>query len=460
VSFETRIGWRYLYGGQRDPLMSKLAIGAGLVALIGLGVLVAAPGNPIGVLTFVLGLLMTAVFLMLSVFSVFTSVSVLGVAFGVAALTVVLAVTSGFQREFRDKVLGVNAHVIITKQQQLFGGYRDIMKTAREIDPDVISAQPFIFAEMLATRGKGELSGVEIKGVDPMLVREVLDLKQHITEGSIDSLAATGDVPGIIVGKELALKLKAKLGDIITIVVPLSNIDFDTFSATQSAPRTRRFKVGGIFYSGFDEYDRRLVYTSLAETQSLVGRGDEVFGVELKIKDVDRASEIARKLEKVLDSEFTVQDWYELNKNLFTALKLQKLVLVILLTLIILVASVNMVSALIMMVTDKTREIAILKSMGATSGSVGRVFVTIGLVIGGVGMAIGVSVGLAMCFVVSRYGYRLDPKVYLIDRLPIDVHPMEVVFVAAVTMVVAVIATIVPATNASSLRPVEGLRYD
>jgi lipoprotein-releasing system permease protein len=463
LSFETRVGWRYLYGGQRDPLLSKLAIGAGVIALGGLGVIVRAPGNPIGVLMFVLGLLMTAVFVMLSVFSVFTSVSVLGVAFGVAALTVVLAVTSGFQREFRDKVLGVNAHVIITKQQQMFGEYRDIMKTAREIDPDVMSAQPFIFAEMLATRGKGELSGVEIKGVDPVLVREVLDLKQHIIEGSIDSLGAPvgeGELPAIIVGKELAYKLKAKMGDTITIVVPLSNIDFDTFSATQSAPRTRKFKVGGIFYSGFDEYDRRLVYTSLAETQSLVGRGDEVFGVELKIKNVDRASEIARKLEKVLDSEFTVQDWYELNRNLFTALKLQKLVLVILLTLIILVASVNMVSALIMMVTDKTREIAILKSMGATSGSVGRLFITVGLVIGGIGMTIGVSVGLAMCFVVSRYGYRLDPKVYLIDRLPIDVHGLEVAFVAAVTMVVAVLATIVPASNASSLRPVEGLRYD
>src|SRR5689334_21131057 len=202
----------------------------------------------------------------------------------------------------------------------------------------------------------------------------------------------------------------------------LSNINFNTLNATQSAPCTQQFRVGGIYYSGFDEYEHRLCYAWLAVTQSVIVRADEVFSVELQIKNVHRAFEIARKLEKVLDSVFTVQDWYELNHNLFTALRLQKLVLVILLTLSILVASVNMVSALIMMVTDKTREIAILKSMGATSGSVAQVFQVVGVVIGGVGTLIGVAIGLAICLVVSSYGYRLDPKVYLIDHLPIEVR--------------------------------------
>ena len=463
MQYELKIGWRYLYGGKRDRLMIGLAGGSFAVTAAGLGILLVSSGNPVGVLMFVLGMISTAVFALLSLFSVFTSVSVLGVALGVAALTIVLAVTTGFQKQFRDKVLGVNAHVIVLKSQATFAEYRDVMKTAQEIDDDVIAVQPFIFAEMLVTRGKGELSGVAIKGIDPKLVGGVLDLEKHMQEGSVASLAADpqpGVPPPIIMGKELAHKLKAKMGDDVTVVVPLSNIDFDTWRA-KSAPRTRKFRVTGIFYSGFDEYDRRLMYTSLADTQELVGRGDQVMGVELKVKDVDRAEEISEALEEKLGgAPYQVQDWYELNHNLFTALNLQKVALVIILTLIIIVAAVNMVSALTMMVTDKTREIAILKSMGASSTSVAQVFQVVGLAIGGIGTLIGVGVGLATCYVVSEYGYHLDPKVYLIDRLPIEVKWFEVLLVAGITMVISVVATLVPASAAASLRPVDGLRYD
>jgi len=464
VRYELKIGWRYLYGGKHDRLMMWLSAASFAISLVGLAILLTSSGSSAGVLMFVLGLISTAVFGLLSVFSVFTSVSVLGVALGVAALTTVLAVTTGFEKQFRDKVLGVNAHVIVLKSQATFAEYRDVMKTAQEIDEDVIAVQPFIFAEMLVTRGKGQLSGVAIKGVDPTLVGGVLDLKQHMLEGSVDSLAAEpppGVPPPIIMGKELAHKLKAKLGDDVTVVVPLSNIDFDTWRAKSSAPRTRKFRVTGIFYSGFDEYDRRLMYTSLADTQELVGRGDQVMGVEMKVKDVDRAEEIANKLEEKLGGPpYQVQDWYELNHNLFTALELQKAVLVVILTLIIIVAAVNMVSALTMMVTDKTREIAILKSMGASSTSLASVFQVVGMAIGGVGTLIGVVVGLATCYVVAGYGYHLDPKVYLIDKLPIEVRWWEVVLVAGITMVISVVATLVPASSAASLRPVDGLRYD
>ena len=464
MRYEAKIGWRYLYGGKRDRLMLSLAGGSLGVAIAGLATLLVSDGNPAGVLMFVIGLISASVFALLSMFTVFVSVSVLGVALGVAALTTVLAVTTGFQKQFRDKVLGVNAHVIVLKSQATFAEYRDVMKTAREIDDDVLAVQPFIFAEMLVTRGKGELSGVAIKGVDPKLFKSVLDLDKHMIQGTADSLAEEpkpGILPPVIMGKELAHKIKAKLGDEVTVVVPLSNIDFDTWRAKSSAPRTRKFRVTGIFYSGFDEYDRRLMYTSLKDTQELVGREDQVMGVEMKVRDVEKAEDIAERLEKALGGPpYQVQDWYELNHNLFTALNLQKLALVIILTLIIIVAAVNMVSALTMMVTDKTREIAILKSMGSTDREVRTIFQFVGVAIGGVGTTIGVLIGLALCFVMASYGYKLDPKVYLIDRLPIEVKWFEVLLVAGITMAISIVSTIVPAQSAASLRPVDGLRYD
>lgn len=524
-NFELRIGWRYLYGHQRDRLMIVAALVS--LAFTGLSALMLAlssGANPLAVIGVVVGLIATSVFGLLALFSVFISVSVLGVALGVAALTIVLAVTTGFEAQFREKVLGVNAHVIVQKSQSTFAEYRDVMDKAKAIDPDVLAVQPFIFAEMLVTRGKGHLSGVAIKGIDPELVSGVLDLQKHMIEGSVESLkknaasevakpitspsqggadagadgsaapagAATGSsssepgeadqaddgapvdpgadphanspdeqLPAIIMGKELAHKLRAKVGDVVTVVVPLSNIDFDTWRAKSSAPRTRKFRVTGVFYSGFDEYDRRLMYTALENTQELIGRGDQVMGVELKVKDVARAAAIARKLEQKLGGPpYQVEDWYQLNHNLFTALRIQKAVLVVILTLIIAVAAFNMVSALTMIVTDKTRDVAILKSMGTQSTSVAAVFQVMGLAIGGVGTLLGVIIGLTTAIVTRNYGYHLDPKVYLIDRLPIELRPLEVLLVIGVTMIISLLATIGPALSAASLRPVEGLRYD
>lgn len=464
MSYEFRIGWRYVYRGDRSRKAALGILGGILVALIGAYLVVASGGSsPIGVFTLAGGMLGTIVFGLLFFFSVFTTVSILGVVLGVAALTVVLAVTTGFQKQFREKVLGVNAHVIIMKNTADFKNYREVMKTAEEIDPEVTAVQPFIFVEMLVTRGTGELSGVAIKGVDPQRVTEVLDIEQHMVEGSVASLRdhPPDRLPPIIMGQELAHKLKAELGDDVTVVAPLSNVDPDTWTSKGDAPKTRKYEITGIFYSGFDEYDRRLMYVGLSEAQELLGQGDEVMGVELKVKDVERASAIADKLEGALESPpFVVQDWHELNRNLFTALTLQKLALLIILTLIIVVATFNMVSALTMMVIDKTREIAILKSMGATSGSIARAFQIVGLCIGGVGTVLGLIMGLTLCWLVGEYGYRLDPKVYLIDRLPIEVKWFEVVLVAGITMVISAVATLFPSSKASALRPVEGLRYD
>jgi lipoprotein-releasing system permease protein len=460
MRYELLTGLRYLHGtGSLDRVMRKFALISACTCVAG-GVLIAVGANGIGVLALVFGMIATAVFALLSVLSVFTSVSVLGVALGVAALTVILSVTTGFQQEFRDKVLGVNAHVIVRKAGGI-ADYKDVIAKAKAIDEDVLAVQPFLFDEVLVTRGRGKSAGVAIKGIDPILARDVLTLASHIEEGSLDALAEParpGVAPPLVIGRQLAQKLDAKLGDTLTVVIPFSNLD-DSFHA-KGPPRTRTFRVAGIFYSGFDEYDRRLMYAALTETQALSGRGDQVMGVELKIADVERAEAVAVKLQDELGAPYEVMGWYELNKNLFDALALQKVILVIILTLIILVAAVNMVSALTMMVTDKTREIAILKSMGSTTGGVARIFRVVGLAIGAIGTAIGLAIGLVTCRVVDAYGYRLDPKVYLIDHLPVEIRSFEVILVAAIALAISLFATMVPARAAASLTPVQGLRYD
>ena len=465
MSYELRIGWRYLYRGvgARKHLVG-LAVSVAL-ALIGGALFLATSGSSgAGVFALAGGMFGACVFALLYFFSVFTTVSVLGVVFGVAALTVVLSVTTGFQQAFREKVLGVNAHVIITKNSNDFTQYEEVERKAWKIDDEVRAVQPFVFVEMLATNGKGAVSGVAVKGADPERMTKVLDLHKHMAEGSVDALKVkpkAGEAPPIIVGRVLARKLKIGLGDDVTIVAPMSHAEGEEFQDVPTgAPKSRRFRVAGIFYSGFDEYDRRLMYITLDQAMELWGQGDQVLGVELKVADVDRADEIADALAGELGGAYVVQDWNELNRNLFTALALQKIVLLIVLTLIIAVATFNMVSALTMMVIDKTREIAILKSMGATSGGVARVFMAVGVAIGGVGTFFGLGIGLTLCEVVERYNYRLDPKVYLIDRLPISVSPVEVALVGGITMVISALATLLPAMRASRLLPVEGLRYD
>jgi lipoprotein-releasing system permease protein len=466
LPYEWFIGLRYLYTGKRERWALHGALVGVAIALGGLALLATAGGSsPIAVVTFLLGLIIAVMLGMWSFLSASIAVAVLGVVLGVAALTVVTSVTTGFQDAFRDKVLGVNAHVIIMKSSTDFAEYREVMETARTIDKEVIAVQPFYFYEMLATSGKGRHSGVAIKGVDPSLVSSVLDLDRHMLPGgTVKSLGAErkpGELPPIIVGKELARKLRIEQGDDVTVVLPMSNVDWNTWKTTSAAPKTRRFHVTGIFYSGFDEYDRRLMYMSLAEFQDFLGRGDKVMGVELKVKDVDRADEIAGKLRVRLgEPPFQIQDWNQLNHNLFQALATQKLVLLIVLTLIIGVATVNMVSALTMTVTEKIREIAILKSMGATSAKIAWIFGIVGTAIGAIGTACGIALGIVTCTVVRSYGYRLDPKVYLIDRLPISVHSGEIMLVAVNAMILCLGAALAPTLKAARLPPVEGLRSE
>jgi lipoprotein-releasing system permease protein len=458
MSYETLIGWRFLYtkgGRHRRVLLILLLVFLGAGVLLGTLFLRSGQPPPLLVVSFALAAIGAICMGVVLLFSVFTAVSVFGVILGVGALTIVMSVTSGFQQAFRDKVLGVNAHVLVMRND--FVSYREVMETAAG-QPGVIAVQPFVFVEMLITRGKGELSGIALKGIDPD--GSVLDLPKHMVEGQVGVLKERDGEPTIIIGRELAHKLKANVGDIVTLVLPNLSGDWRTWSARAGTAKTRKFRVGGIFYSGFDEYDRRLVYLSVQQAQDFLGSGDIVTGVEMKVADVTEARAIAQALEEKLGDPYTVIDWRGLNNNLFTALTIQKFALLIFLTLIIVVAAFNMVAALSMMVLDKVKEIAILKSMGASSLGVARIFQVVGMTIGGLGTALGLGLGLLLCNVVARYGYPLDPKVYLIDRLPISVDPYEIALVGGITLVICFFATLYPALKASALRPVEGLRYE
>jgi len=465
MSYESRIGWRYLYRGSLDRRhLWGLALFSGMTALGLLLSLLISGGSGWGIAMTGMGMMGMVLFGLLAVFSVFSTVSVFGVVLGVSAMTLVLAVTSGFQQEFQDKVLGVNAHVIIRKNNN-FSDYRHVETLARSIDPNVLAVQPFIFTEMQVTQGPGHVAGVAVKGIDPGRVNTVLDLHQYMLEGSVKSLGRPrkeGEPPRVIIGKMLAEKLNAKTGDRITLVrPPMRRIKKDDWQSLADAMQNTEFQVAGIFYSGFAEYDQRLMYTSLFDMQKMLDLGDKVTGVELKLRDVSGAVDIVKKMEVALgDGPWQIDDWHSLNKPLFMALTMQKVLLVIVLTLIMVVAIFNMVSALTMMVTDKTREIAILRSMGSSSLAIGRVFQTVGLGIGGVGTLCGLSIGLTLCKLLQRYNYRLDPKVYNIDRLPVTINLSEVLLVGIGTMLIAGVATWFPSAKAASLSPVEGLRYD
>jgi lipoprotein-releasing system permease protein len=465
MSYETLIGWRTLYRkprAHRTLLLGLFMLFVGVATISALFWLRTQQPPPASVFAFTVGAIGAIVCLVVNVFSVFTSVSVFGVILGVASLTIVMSVTSGFQGAFQDKVLGVNAHVLVMRTQTGgFSMYRDVEAAALKI-PGVVAAQPFVFNDLLITRGKGELAGIAMKGVDPARVGSVLDLPQHVIEGSAAALGTVppGEPPSVIIGRELARKLRARLGDTVTLVLPSMTV-VQGGVTTGGIAKTRKFVVRGIFYSGFDEYDRRLVYIALREAQDFLGQGDVVTGVEMKLADVNQARAVAHTLDHELGGEpFMVVDWRELNNNLFTALTIQKIALLVFLNLIIIVAAFNMVAALTMMVLDKVKEIAILKSMGAASSGVASLFQVVGMTIGGIGTALGTGLGILLCTVVAHYGYPLDPKVYLIDRLPIEVNASEVALVALITLVICFVATLYPALKASGLRPVEGLRYE
>jgi lipoprotein-releasing system permease protein len=407
------------------------------------------------------GGLLAVVGVLLRLLSVFTTVSTFGVVLGVASLIVVFGVTSGFEREFQDKVLALNAHLIV----QAYGDadldeLDDIQKKLAGL-PGVVGMAPFLFSAGEVMIGR---VGANLKGVDLRLGAN--ELRHALEHGSVEDLArpascplpgtspprATSDVGRIAIGSELARRLHVGVGDCVPIMVPFS-------SGATDMPVASLFKVTGTFRMGFNEYDTRIAYASMADAQRLASVKRLVSGVELRFADPMRALTVGPEVQARLGSPHHLVDWRELNGNLFKALQMQKIVIVLILVIIVVVAAFNIVSSLTMIVLSKVREVAILKSMGAASSMVARIFLIGGTTVGLLGTGLGIGYGLLVCLLARLYGYPLDPKVYLIGELPVQIRPGELVGVAVGTIVIAWVATLYPSLRASRMGAVEGLRY-
>jgi len=455
MPYEFKVGWRYLFGRRRSPALKIAFLAAAAATAFGGLLFAATSAKGAGILLLVFGSVATVAALLLHFFSAFTTISILGVALGVRTLAVVLSVSSGFQREFEDKVLGVNAHVLVMKYGRDFHEYRDVIEQVTKL-PEVRGAAPFVLHELMIARGV-EQTGVLLKGIDPARVEGVLDLPGQIREGSLADLRDRSPPPRLFLGRYLAERLKARRGDQVQMVS--LGADFvPGLSLAAEPPRTREFRVGGQFFSGFDEYDRRLVFAHIEDAQAFGDMGD-VADVEMTLHDPTRSGVVVRKLEKLFDGKpYRVIDWRELNHNLFAALRLQKTVLAIVMTLIVLVAAFNIIAALTLLVLRKAREIAILKAQGMSSKGVARVFLVAGLTIGVIGITLGLAWAAADCALVSQYGYPLDPKIYLIGRLPVAPRFSEFATTASVALCICFVATLYPAAKAARTHPVAGLR--
>ncbi len=417
----------------------------------------------------------TVVSALLNILSVFSTVAVLGVMLGVAALTIVMAVTSGFQAEIRTRVVGLNAHVLVLKYGIDFHEYEDTLKKCLS-HPSVTAGSPFVYNEMLLAKEGALTSGVLVKGIDAERADSVLDLRRWLlplatgqkpllSSLKTDAAPAEGGppLPGLFLGQELARKLKVQPGDKLRLISP--QIGLDTLQggdpSQTAAPRSQEFRLAGIFSSGFDEYDRRLVLTGLQPAQQLVGQGDVVTGLELRTKAVETARKTGDEVITLLGgAPYRSLDWEELNHNLFTALAMQKAVLSLVLFLIILVAAFNIVASLTMMVIDKTREVAILKAMGMSSASVSSLFRVAGMAIGSLGVSLGLALGVLTCKLIERLGYLLDAHVYMIEKLPTKISGLELLITGSVTILISLLATLYPSVRAARLHPVDGLRYE
>ena len=395
--------------------------------------------------------------------SLITVISVVGVMIGVMTLNVVMAVMTGFEEVLRDRLLGINAHVALVNSAGLLTGYEKL--TQRVIrEKGVVAASPSVQGQVMVTSGN-RVSGVVVRGVDPDRVNHVIEIQRYIRKGSLQDLKTARPVqtdgrivqlPGIILGGRLAGQLGVMVGDPVQVISPLG-----APTAMGVIPRIKRFVVVGLFDSGMHEYDNTLVYMNLADAQRFFDLGEAVTSIDIRVQDVYQAHEVAQRIQQSLGLPYWTEDWSRLWPNLFSALRLEKTVYFLVLLLMVLIGAFNIISTLIMVVMEKRRDIAILRSMGATRRSIRRIFLIKGCVIGFVGTLLGVAFGYGICVLIQHYQFIELPKdVFLISTVPVRIYLTNFLLVGAASFLVCLLASIYPARQAAKLDPVEIIRYE
>jgi lipoprotein-releasing system permease protein len=386
--------------------------------------------------------------------SLISLISTIGVAVGVMALIIALALMTGLQGEVRDRILGSTAHVYVWKARGI-ADYRAEVEKLKQID-GVVGAAPGVLGRALAIGDQSE-AFITIKGVDPTLERTVTDIERAMVNGRLEALEHEGEdeQPGILLGKLLAEQLGASVGETITLLTPTG-----TLSPMGMMPRSRRARVVGIYSLGLYEFDSAYGFVSLPFAERLKGTTSADM-IQLRVRDIYAAPEIAEQVTARLGTEYVAQDWADLNRQLFSALWLEKMAISIAIGLIVMVAALNIVASLILLVMEKSRDIAILKTMGTSSGRVMQIFMLQGLIIGVLGTAVGGALGLALCWVLDRYKLiQIPMDVYQISYVPFIVMPLDFAVVIASAILICFLATLYPSRQASRLDPVQALRFE
>jgi lipoprotein-releasing system permease protein len=386
--------------------------------------------------------------------SLISLISTLGVAVGVMALIIALALMTGLQGELRDRILGSAAHMYVWKT----GGIQDYQAEVQKLRavPGIVGAAPAILGKALVSTAGGD-AFITFKGIDPALEPDVTDIQRTMQQGSIRDLAPRGeeDIPGILVGKDLAELLRVRVGDAVTLTTPQG-----TLSPMGMIPRVRRARIAGIYALGLYEFDAAYGYIDLDFAKRLMGK-DIVDLVQVKVDDIYAAPEVADRVAREFGESYVTQDWTDMNAQLFSALWLEKMAISITIGLIVAVAALNIIASLILLVMEKSRDIAILKTMGTSSPRIMRIFMMQGLIIGSIGTAVGGVCGLVLCWVLDRYRLiQIPMDVYQVSYVPFVVEPLDLAVVIVSAIVICFLATIYPSRQASRLDPVQALRFE
>jgi len=394
--------------------------------------------------------------------SLITVISILGVMIGVMTLIVVMSVMTGFEETLRDRLLGINSHIAVLSAGETLKSYEAIT-LAVAAEPGVVAASPMVLGQAMLTAGN-RVSGAVVRGIDPDRANRVLDIESSLhgarlqdlkTEHTVEIEGRRVPLPGVILGARLAQQLGVGIGDPVQVVSPLGQA-----TVMGMVPKIRRFIVVAVFKSGMQDYDATLMYMNLTDAQRFFDVQNAVTSIEVRVKDVYQAEDIARRLQQRLGPPYFAEDWSKRWPSLFSALRLEKTVYFLVLLLMILIGAFNIISTLVMVVMEKRRDIAILQSMGARRASIRNIFLIKGCVIGGMGTILGIAIGYGLCLLIQEYHFIKLPDVFLMDTVPVRIYFSNFVLIAAASFLICLLASIYPARQASKLDPVEIIRYE